>query len=335
MLPNASPRYSCAIAPRDHGGNLDAAIRRYGEGDWIDLSTGINRVPYPLPPLPPELWQALPGARALASLKQAAARAYGSEAALAVLAGAQGAIQLLPMILPCGRAKILSPTYNEYAAAFAAAGWVVEAVSTPEALAGADVAVIVNPNNPDGRSLTRDEVLRLRDNVGLLVVDESFCEIAPALSVAGRAGEDGLLVLRSFGKFYGLAGLRLGFALGESRLIAALEDAAGPWPVCGAALHVGARALADIAWQEQTRARLHAEAPRLDGLAMGAGWHLAGGTGLFRLYTTPDAAAAQEGLAKARIWSRIFPSSRHWLRLGLPGGEAEWTRLAGALRGLA
>ena len=137
-------------------------------------------------------------------------------------------------------------------------------------------------------------------------------------------------MLRSFGKFYGLPGLRLGFALGPPSEIEALAALAGPWPVSGPALALGAAALADTAWAAATRARLAAEAPRLDALAARAGWGLVGGTDLFRTYDTPDAALARDRLAHHRIWSRAFPWSPRWLRLGLPGDAGEWRRLAAA-----
>ncbi|WP_102224728.1 threonine-phosphate decarboxylase CobD [Acidimangrovimonas sediminis] len=317
---------------RDHGGNLDQAIARFGgaaEG-WIDLSTGINRQPYPVPRLSPDAWAALPRRGAEAALISAAAHAYRTGAAILPLAGAQAAIQLVPRLGPPGRARVLSPTYNEHAAALRTGGWTVEEVTTPGALAGADLAVLVNPNNPDGRCLSPAELRDLAPRVGRLVVDESFADACPELSVAGIPNP-GIIVLRSFGKFYGLAGLRLGFALGTEAEIAALAAMAGPWAVSGPALEIGAKALRDDAWADDTRARLASEAPRIDALAARAGWRLAGGAALFRLYDTPDAGAAQTGLARHGIWSRIFPGNARWLRLGLPGSEAEWARLARAM----
>jgi len=321
------------VVTRDHGGNLDAAIRAWGgaAADWIDLSTGINRVPWPLPALDDADWRNLPTRAAIASLHEAARAAWGVSGAILATSGAQGAIQMVPRLGPPGRARVLSPTYNEHAAALRAAGWQVEDVPGLAALAGADLAVVVNPNNPDGRRFAPADLLALAGQVGRLVVDESFADPQPAWSLAGQTGREGLLVLRSFGKFYGLAGLRLGFVLGSRPDIAALADMAGPWPVSGPAIAIGRAALADRAWAEATTARLTAEAARLDALAEGAGWKPLGGCELFRLYDTPDARAAQDRLARARIWSRIFPWSGRWLRLGLPGGDAEWARLAAAL----
>ncbi|MGB3317141.1 MAG: threonine-phosphate decarboxylase CobD [Albidovulum sp.] len=320
---------------RDHGGNLDGAIDRFGGAvsDWIDLSTGINRVPYPLPDLSQAAWTALPTKAATEGLCSAAARAYGTKAAILPVAGAQAAIQMIPRLGPPGRARVLAPTYNEHAAALRGAGWQVEDVPDVAGLAGADLAVLVNPNNPDGRHLPPEDVLALASQVGRLVVDESFADPYPGMSVASSAGQNGMFVLRSFGKFYGLAGVRLGFVLGASDDIAALSDMAGPWPVSGAAIEIGAAALADRHWAAETTARLMAETARLDALAEAAGWPPKGGTVLFRLYETGDAAAAQERLARAHIWSRIFPYSTGWIRLGLPGDEGEWARVADALMG--
>ncbi len=318
---------------RDHGGNIDAAMARYGGApeDWIDLSTGINRVPYPLPPIPPDAWTALPTRAAQARLCAAARAAYRTGAAILPVAGAQAAIQMIPRLCPPGRARVLAPTYNEHAAALRAAGWAVEEVAEPAALAGVDLAVVVNPNNPDGRCLSPDRVRDIARTTGRLVVDESFADATPGLSLASGPATPGLMVLRSFGKFYGLAGVRLGFVLGAEVDINTLAATAGPWPVSGAAIAIGAVALADDAWAAQTANRLAADGRRVDSLAARAGWRLAGGSSLFRLYDTQDAARAQDRLARARIWSRIFPYSATWLRLGLPGGEPEWDRLAAAM----
>lgn len=325
---------------RDHGGNLDAAMARHGGAPeaWIDLSTGINPRPYPPPDIPARAWAALPTRAESAALRDTAAAAYDTRAAILPLAGAQAAIQMVPMLRKRGVARVLGPTYNEHAATLEAQGWWVERIDGPDRgladLAGADLAVVVNPNNPDGRRHAPETLLALARQVGLLVVDESFADPAPELSLAPHLEEagEGVVVLRSFGKFYGLAGLRLGFALGGAREVTALEATAGPWPVSGPALEIGRAALADRAWQAETVARLRQDAARLDALAAWAGWRLVGGTELFRLYETGGAVAVQARLAEARIWSRAFPWSEGLLRLGLPDGAEQWSRLEAALR---
>ena len=317
----------------DHGGNLDVALARFGgrAEDWIDLSTGINRRPYPVGELPPYRWRALPSRTDIESLHEAARGAYAATSPVLAVGGAQAAIQLLPRLLQPGRARILAPTYNEYAPMLAKAGWQVEEVAELDALARADLAVVVNPNNPNGLSHDPAKLLDLVSRVSRLVVDESFADAMPALSLASQAGRAGLLILRSFGKFYGLAGLRLGFVLGCEADVASLAEMAGPWPISGAAIEIGRRALLDRTWAEQARARLAGDSRRLDDLALAAGWKLVGGTPLFRLYETGNAAAAQARLAEAHIWSRVFKGQPGWLRLGLPGNDTEWTRLGAAL----
>jgi cobalamin biosynthetic protein CobC len=318
---------------RDHGGNLDVAQARFGGRleEWIDLSTGINRRPYPVPVLAARHWSALPSRSDIDALHAAARQAYGCRASVLAVAGAQAAIQLLPHLASAGRARILAPTYNELKPVLTGAGWQVDEVGEIEALAGADFAVVVNPNNPDGRQHDPTKLLALLSRVKRLVVDESFADAVPQGSLAAEAGRAGLLVLRSFGKFYGLAGLRLGFVLGSADDIAALDAIAGPWPVSGAAIEIGRKALFDRDWADATRARLEMDACRLDGFAVSVGWRLIGGTPLFRLYDVGDAPAKQEQLARARIWSRIFTDKPNWLRLGLPGDEMEWTRLSETL----
>ena len=312
---------------RDHGGNLDWARAQYGGTDWIDLSTGINRVPYPVPQLSAEAFTALPTAVAMAGLLRAARRACKTDAPILAVAGAQAAIQMVPLLCAPGLARVLSPTYNEHAAALRACGWRVEEVATFAELVGADLAVVVNPNNPDGQMKNRRELLDMVAKVGRLIVDESFADPYPDGSLAGDAGIAGLIVMRSFGKFYGLAGVRLGFVIGAEADIARMRDLAGPWPVSGPAIEVGTLALSDSAWASATMQRLAAEAGMLDAICVKIGWQPVGGTTLFRLYDTPDAALAQENLARAQIWSRIFPYSKRWIRLGLPGSAAEWARL--------
>ncbi len=321
---------------RDHGGDLDRAKARYGGADWIDLSTGINRRPYPLPALSPAAWTALPLASDLAALEETAAQAYRVPEGCDVvaLAGAQAAIQLVPRLMAPGRAAVLAPSYNEHAAALSAQGWEVTQAPDLGQMDGADLAVVVNPNNPDGRCWEPAALAQLARKVGLLIVDESFTDATPDLSLApdlARLGER-VVILRSFGKFYGLAGARLGFALGGPATVARLRALAGPWAVSGAAIEIGRAALADRAWQAQTVAQLQGDAARLaKWLRAQPGWQVIGETALFVTVDTGDARAAQDRLARAQIWSRAFPYSDGWLRLGLPGGGAEWARLEAAL----
>ena len=313
--------------PVDHGGGLDDARGRFGgaRADWIDLSTGINPVPFALPDLPAECWTALPDRGALADLLEAARRFWQvpDGAALVAAPGTSALIAQLPGIVPAGRVHIPGPTYNEHARACAAHGW----NQTGDA---AEALVLVNPNNPDGRVWQGTEA-----GAGFVVIDESFADVAPAVTLVRLATRPGTVVLKGLGKFWGLAGLRLGFAIGDPVLIRRLSVRLGPWAVSGPALAVGTAALRDHAWAAATRMRLARDAARLDALLTAAGAGIVGGTDLFRLVRLSNPGIWHRVLARRQIWTRIFPYSNDWLRFGLPGSEADWDRLAKALEDLS
>lgn len=325
---------------RDHGGGLDAAVATYGgaRGDWLDLSTGINPVPYPVGDIDPESWTALPDQGAMDRLL-AAARKFWNVPDGAEIVAANGASAIIAKVPYLGTAQgdvhIPTPTYNEHAAAFdASRQWFTADAKTT------DTHVYVHPNNPDGRLWSANAIGGRR----LTVIDESFCDVTPQHSHIAAAEDQGILILKSFGKFWGLAGLRLGFAIGAPKTLspwqtingedvaaqATLQDHLGPWAVAGPALEIGARALEDVAWADATRARLAADADSLDKLT---GWKLVGGTNLFRTYEVDDAAKTQQHLAHGHVWSRIFPYSKTWIRLGLPAPD-RWYQLEAALKGL-
>jgi cobalamin biosynthetic protein CobC len=308
--------------PRDHGGGLDAAVREFGgiRSDWLDLSTGINPHPYPIPTVPGFAWNALPDTHATAALEAAARQFWNvpTDASVLAASGASALIARIPQLLPAGSVSITRPTYNEHEAAFRDFGWDTGAGNT-------NAQVIVNPNNPDGRIWNAEEI-----SSDLVVIDESFCDVTPDDTLIHLAANPGTIVLKSFGKFWGLAGLRLGFAIGDPALIARLSDMLGPWPVSGPALAIGREALTDAAWALETRRRLRKSSERLDQVMGVHGATLIGGTSLFRLYEVDNAQAWQSKLACQRIWSRIFPYSKTWLRLGLPTDDG-WQRLEDAL----
>jgi cobalamin biosynthetic protein CobC len=238
---------------------------------------------------------------------------------------------LLPRLLAARRVAIGTPTYGGHAEAWRAAGAALVAIDDP----AADLRVLVNPNNPDGRALSPDQVAALTD--GLLLVDEAFVETEPGLSVAALAGAAGhrrLIVLRSFGKFYGLAGLRLGFLVAEPALAAQVRQAIGDWPVAGPAIAAGLAAYADPAWAVETRRRLVEDAARLDALLRAAGFEIVGGTSLFRLARAADAPRRFEALARAGVLTRPFADDETLIRFGLPGQQADWLRLADTLERL-
>jgi cobalamin biosynthesis protein CobC len=327
-------------APLLHGGDLGVARRLFPAAPepFIDLSTGINPLSYPLPPLDGAAFARLPAPAAVEKLAAVAAAAYGAPAG-AHVAAAPGVQMLLPHVMalrPPGRVAILGPTYAEHARVAALVGHQVREVTSVGGLADADVAIMVNPNNPDGRLVAKADLLALADALapGLLVVDEAFMDVAPAdAGLAGEVGRANLVVLRSFGKFFGLPGLRLGFALADAATAARLRGTLGPWAVSGPALAVGTVALADAGWIAATRARLAVAAQRLDDLLTAAGLEIVGGTALFRLVRTPDADGLFAHLGRAGIFSRRFAEQPAWLRFGLPGPDADWQRVVAALSG--
>ena len=305
---------------------------------FIDLSTGINPHSYPVPPLSPDLFARLPEPAALDRLAAIAAEAYGAPSRQHVVA-APGTQILLPQVaalVPPGRAAVLGPTYAEFSRAAALAGHDVFEVGDIGQLKDADLAVVVNPNNPDGRTFSKRELIDLADarrhRGGLLVIDEAFMDVGPAgASLCGEVGRDGFVALRSFGKFFGLGGLRLGFALATPEISARLAAALGPWAVSGPAIAVGQIALADAAWADAMRRRLDGEARRLNGLLVGAGMEIVGGTSLFRLARMSSADRMFHHLGRAGILARRFPEHKAWLRFGIPGSGAAWTRLHASL----
>jgi cobalamin biosynthetic protein CobC len=321
----------------DHGGSLARAKARFGAGDdWLDLSTGINPWPYPVPEIGPVSWQRLPDEDALAALKSAARAFYGAESSAPIVAapGSQALIQLLPRLVPPGDVAVIGPSYAEHARCWRLAGHSVIETNEPERTT-APVVVVVNPNNPDGRSWAPQmliEAARRRvHRGGLVVVDEAFAEVMPQIGLAASAGVPGLIVLRSFGKFFGLAGLRLGFALGPADLVERIEDALGPWAVSGPGLAIGAAALADTGWAMSTRARLAAQARDLDRVLARHGLAAEGGTDLFRLVRTPNADRVFERLGRAHILVRAFSFRPDWLRFGLPPDAEALERLEQSL----
>jgi cobalamin biosynthetic protein CobC len=324
-----------------HGGDLTEAIARHGgaPGSWLDLSTGINPWSWPIPqPLPERVWRHLPTRAEADALIAAARKTYGAPdgADIAAAAGTQALIQLLPWLAAPGPVAIVGPTYNEHALAWRNAGHPVVAIDHLEACPDTAVhAVVVNPNNPDGRVTDRAALMRmaaqLKSRGGWLVVDEAFADVVPEISVVALCPDWPVVILRSFGKFYGLAGLRLGFAIGAPDIIERIAAALGPWACSGPALWIGTAALGDQPWAERTRSALQVQARKLDEVLVKAGFAIAGGTPLFRLARHPEALKLHTALARRHIWCRSFDWADDLLRFGLAADAAGLDRVAAAL----
>ena len=321
-----------------HGGNLHEAAERYGipYAQWLDLSTGINPHGYPVPPVPADAWRRLPDDGD--GFAACAARYYGAPDTAHVLpvAGSQAAIRALPVLLPRARVGIAPLTYSEYAPAFERAGHEVVPLDVswdtlPDALTH---VVVVNPNNPTAEHLSAGKLLhwhaQLTARGGTLLIDEAFADAMPSASLAASTDRDGLIVLRSPGKFFGLAGVRAGFVLGAPALLDILRLTLGAWTVSGPARHAVKAAFEDVAWQQQMRTLLEAESARLVSLLQAHGF-TTHSTPLFAWTADERAAALHEALAQRGVWTRLFTATGS-VRFGLPASDTEWARFEESLR---
>ncbi|AZD37429.1 L-threonine 3-O-phosphate decarboxylase [Pseudomonas chlororaphis subsp. aurantiaca] len=316
----------------EHGGRLRKAAEQYGiaEADWLDLSSGLAPWPWPIPEIGIRAWARLPETDD--GLEQAARDYYGAAHVLPV-PGSQAAIQLLPRLRRAGKVGVLSPCYAEHAEAWRRSGYIVREVLEQEVdffLDSLDVLVVVNPNNPTGLSLTPERLLdwhaRLAQRGGWLVVDEAFMDNTPQLSLAAQADQVGLIVLRSFGKFFGLAGVRLGFVLAERKLLKLLAEQVGPWAVSGPTRVLGQVCLRDSQGHARQRLRSEVASLRLAHLLERHGLKPQGGCALFQWLITDRAELLHEFMARRGILLRLFTHNSS-LRFGLPADEADWSRL--------
>lgn len=323
----------------EHGGRLRRAAREYGLAleHWIDLSTGISPRAWPVPAIPASAWHRLPEDDD--ALIPAALDYYGAPHVLPI-AGSQAALQQLPLLRERARVGVITPGYAEHARAWRDAGHWVETLPAMELLTRVgnfDVIVLIHPNNPGGERFTRQELLAchaaLAARGGWLVVDEAFMDATPGESLCPLSGREGLIVLRSVGKFFGLAGARVGFACASVGLLGALREALGPWTLSGPARYAVQRALVDVTWQAQAREWLHAHSARLATLLSGHGLAPAAGCAFFQWCCDDRAPAWHRALAKQGILTRLFDTPRS-LRFGIPGDENAWQRLEAALMSL-
>jgi cobalamin biosynthetic protein CobC len=320
----------------EHGGNLRTAMAVYGGGqaDWLDLSTGLNPRGYPAPPTAADAWHRLPEPDPALPV---AAQAYYRAPRMLTVAGTQAAIQALPQIGVARRVVVASPSYAEHAHHWKRHGHAVREVPFQNLsfeLPSCDVMVVCNPNNPTGETVGRETLLAWASDLaargGWLVVDEAFADVTPELSVAEWSSQPGLIVLRSIGKFFGLAGVRVGFVAAHEKVLTQLESTLGPWTVSGPAQQIAQAALRDSGWQHTTAARLLADGARLRQL-LARNAIVSSGCAMFQWWPEAEPEAFREHMAQRHIWVRLFPSAARGIRLGLPPDEAAWQRLKTAL----
>ncbi|MBY3130354.1 threonine-phosphate decarboxylase CobD [Rhizobium laguerreae] len=340
-------------APIVHGGGITAAAATFGgrPDDWLDLSTGINPCPLALPDIPARAWHRLPDRHLVDEARRAARDHYDSGEILPLpVPGTQSVIQLLPRLIEDDRIAVtdnkvavtdkriavVSPTYGEYARAFVSARFAVDAVDDLAAIGSEHrLTVVVNPNNPDGRVWPTYTLIAAHDRMkaagGLLVVDEAFGDTDPALSLASCAPQlPNLIIFRSFGKFFGLAGLRLGFAIAQDDILERFEDWLGPWAVSGPALSIAGSLLrSDVS---PIRGRIDERNAGLHAVLKGAGLQISGGTALFTLVADARAGDIYTHLCRHHILVRKFDYAPDWLRFGLTPDPAADRRLGEALQ---
>lgn len=326
-----------------HGGALDVMRRRFPDAPlpWVDLSTGVNPWPYAPVHFEPDTLTRVPLRADDEACREAMAAVWGSAPASILLSpGSELLIRLLPTVIPAQRVAILSPTYGDYTQAWRKSG--AEIIQTDDPLSFAEtvnVVVICNPNNPDGRVFApaslREARARLARRGGWLIVDEAYADLDPGLSLAAEGGADGLILLRSFGKFFGLPGLRLGALIGPESIRRTMADRLGVWPVSGLALGIATQAYRDLDWQTAMRARLQRARQRLDALLVTSEPQMCGGTSLFGYAQVKDATVAWRELAQQGVYVRRFDWSSRHLRIGLPADAEEESRFEKALSLLA
>jgi cobalamin biosynthesis protein CobC len=326
---------------RVHGGRIDMAASLYPSAPlpWIDLSTGINPICWPVPALAPALYHRLPLARDMAQMAAAAAEAYGcpANAVMIPVPGSEVAIRLLPRLIGARRVAILGPTYGSHAAAWRDVGAEVHELAALPDLRRHDIEtlIVVNPNNPDGRVIAHADLAAFAQAWTVtgrrLIVDEAFVDVRPEVSILALPRlPAGTMVLRSLGKFFGLAGLRVGFVVVPEPEAPAWRGLLGDWPVSGPACEIARLALRDTAWIAATRLRLAEDRKRLDAILGGAGLKILGGTDLFGLFEARDDMDLLDHFARLGILVRGFAAESRRYRFGLPADEAAWQRLVAA-----
>lgn len=312
-----------------HGGGLEAAKHRFGGDNWIDLSTGINPHPWPDAASMAFDWQRLPDTQDLARLEAVAADYFGVDARhVCAVPGTEIGLRMVGALID-GPAQHMAPGYRTHGAMIAGSA----AVTWPDAGDPAGHLILANPNNPDGRALAAEAMQDLLERrTGWLLVDEAFADSHPARSVAASVDDRRkLIVFRSFGKFFGLAGVRVGFVLAPQTIVAALRERLGSWPLSAAAIAIGSAAYTDAGWIAAARQRLGEDAAALDAMLVRRGHRPVGACPLFRLIEVGDAHALFERLARRAILTRPFAEQPRWLRLGLPADASALARLDSAL----
>jgi cobalamin biosynthesis protein CobC len=311
-----------------HGGDLTEAKKVFNHisiDSWIDLSTGINLNSYNDTGIGLSNLDKLPTKDSYDELVSAAKNYYSVSDTnrLCISSGAQSLINILPYIFSIEKnVAIFSPTYSEHAISWKKANYSIREINKIDQILNEDIVVITNPNNPDGLVYSHSDIeeiySKIVKNKGLLIIDESFIDATPELSFVKKLQNRNIIILKSFGKFFGLAGLRLGFAIGNEGIISDLENILGPWPVSTIALNIATKAMSDIDWIKGTRSLLLKLSEELNSNLSSSGYNIYGTTAFFTLISVENSTKMQRELANKGIWTRIFDYNNRWVRIGVP-----------------
>lgn len=321
-----------------HGGGLNKAAKKYNIplDNWVDCSTGINPNSWPIPKLPQRVFHRLPEAD---DNLHEVARHYYQAVSLLAIPGSQSVIQLLPQLRSTCRVAVPETGYAEHAHAWEKAGHNVvylngETEAINKNIPLFDVLIIINPNNPTGKLFSVDNLLswhhQLAKKGGWLIVDEAFIDTRPEHSLAQYSQRKGLIILRSLGKFFGLAGIRSGFVLAESELLLTINNALGPWCVSGPSRFITLHALQDKKWQNETAKKLKQQSIRLkkiieNDLQKKYANSTLKGADLFQTLCCKNAKSLHEALAYHGIFTRLLDNEKG-VRFGLPK-SSQWSHL--------
>jgi len=317
-----------------HGGRIDLAAVHYPDAPrpWLDLSTGINPCAWPTDSVPMVDLRSLASPAAIADLEAAAAAVFGTTADRVVaLPGSELGLRVLAVLDLPSPARFVVPSYATHAEAIVGA----VPIARDAARTVADgTLLLANPNNPDGQRDTPQRLLTIARSGAFLIVDEAFADVVAGSSLIPLLGpDDRAIVFRSFGKFFGLPGVRLGFMIGPPEHVADMRRRLGSWPISAHAVAYGIAAYRDTTWIAAARVSIVERADRLDTMLARHGLQARGECALFRLIETDTVQALFERLAQAGILTRTFDHSPRWLRMGVPGDDDAFARLDEALGG--
>ncbi|WP_281648174.1 threonine-phosphate decarboxylase CobD [Parendozoicomonas sp. Alg238-R29] len=327
-----------------HGGKLREASQKYNIPleQWLDLSTGVNPRCYPVPNIPMAAWNRLPEDDD--GLVDAACEYFQCSSLLPV-AGSQAAIQALPLVrrqlFPESKTvAVPSVGYREHRNAWGKHDYEVllyNGEPTAEQLDKADVVLVINPNNPTGHRVDASALMDwhtvLAERNSWLVVDEAFMDCTPEFSISHKTPLTNLVVLRSIGKFFGLAGIRMGFVLAQQDVLSSIQEHLGPWTVPGPIREIGKTALGDTAWQKSNRQFLGQASERLHNLLEGT-FEKLNSTLLFTSVKVNNAQKLHHDFCGSGIFTRLL-DEKDGLRFGLPEKESDWAQLEQALDNLS